>query len=72
MLYVNGVQHPSALLTMYCSSPFGVTRVYETLFSSTGINHDDRAHMITVEVFTKGFFVLSFELTPDREVEDEH
>jgi hypothetical protein len=54
LLYVNGVQRPSETLTMDCSSPFGATRVYETLFSSTGIHHYDRAHMITLEMFTKG------------------
>jgi hypothetical protein len=36
VLYINGVQHPSESLTMDCSSPFGTTRAYETLFSSTG------------------------------------
>ena len=71
VLYVNAVQHPSEPLTMDCSSPFGATRVYETLFSSTGI-HDDRAHMITLDLFTKGFFVLGFDLTADRKVDEEH
>jgi hypothetical protein len=71
VLYVNGVQHPSEPLTMDCSSPFGATRDYETLFSSTGIHHDDRAHMITLEMFRKGFYILGFDLTPDREA-DEH
>ena len=72
VLYVNGIQHPSEPLTMDCSSPYGVTRAYETLFSSTGIHHDDRAHMITLEMFTKGFYVLGFDLTPDREADEEH
>jgi len=51
---------------MDCSSPFAATRAYETLFSSTGIHHDDRAHMITLEMFTKGFYLLGFDLTPER------
>ena len=55
VLYVNGIQHPSEPLTMDCSSPFGATRAYETLFSSTGINHDDRGHMITLEILQKVF-----------------
>jgi hypothetical protein len=71
VLYVNGVQYPADPLKMNCSSPFGVTRAYETLFSSTGIHHDDRGHMITQEMFTKGYFILGFDLTPDREA-DEH
>jgi hypothetical protein len=57
VLYVNGVQDCSEHLTMNCSSPFGATRAYETLFSSTGIHHDDRAHMITLQMFTMGFYI---------------
>jgi len=57
MLYVNGVQFPSEPLSMDCSSPFGASRVYETLFSITGIHHDDRALMINLEIFTKGFYI---------------
>ena len=56
---------------MDCSTPFGATRAYET-FSSTGIHHDDRAHMITLEMFTQGFYVLGFDLTPDMEADEEH
>jgi hypothetical protein len=52
VLYVNGVQHPAEPLTMDCSSPFGATRAYEKLFSSTRIHHDDRAHMINLDIFT--------------------
>jgi hypothetical protein len=72
VLYVNGVRHPSKPLTMNCCSTFEVTRAYETLFSSTGIHHDDRVHMITLEMFTKGFYILGFDLTPDREADEEH
>ena len=57
---------------MDLSSPFGATTAYETLFSSTGIYHDDRTHMITVDMFTKGIFVLGFDLTPDNEADEEH
>jgi hypothetical protein len=70
VLYVNGVQYPAEALTMDCSSSFGVTRAYETLFSSTGIHHDDRGHMITMDMFTKGFFILGFDLTADREADE--
>jgi hypothetical protein len=72
VLYVNGGQHPSESPTMDCSSPFEATRAYETLFSSTGIHHDDRAHMITLELFTKGFYILGFDLTLDRDADKEH
>jgi len=64
VLYVNGVQLPSEPLNMNCFSRFGTTMPYET-FSSTGIHHDDCAHMITLELFTNGFYILGFDLTPD-------
>ena len=32
VLYVNGVQHPPEPFSMVCSTPFGATRAYETLF----------------------------------------
>ena len=70
VLYVNGVQHPSLPLTMDCCSTFGATRAYETLFSSTC--NVDRAHMITLEMFTKGFYILGFDITPVREADEEH
>jgi len=67
VLYVKGVQHLSETVTMDCSSAFGATRAYETLFSSTDIHHDDRAHMITLEMFTKVLCILGFDLTSNRE-----
>ena len=66
VLYVNGVQHPLEPLTMDCSSPFGATKAFETLFSSTGIHQDDRAHLITMDMFTKGFYILGFDMTHYR------
>ena len=71
-LYVNGVQHPPESLSMNCSTPFGATRAYETLFSITGIHHDDHAHIISLEIITHGFYVLGFDLTPDLEADEEH
>jgi len=68
VLYVNGVQHPSKPLTMDCSSPFRANRAHETLFSSSDIHHDDLAHMITLEMFNKGYYILGFDRTPDKEV----
>jgi len=28
--------------------------------------------MITLEMFTKGFYVLDFDLTPNRQADEEH
>ena len=55
ILYICGVPHPFEQLSTDFSSPFGGTMDYETLFSSTGIHHDDHAHIITLEMLTKGF-----------------
>ena len=72
VLYVNDVQHPSKQLSMGCSLPFWGTRAFETFFSSTGIHYDDHAHMITLEMFIKGFYELGFALTLDRKADREH
>jgi len=66
VLYVNGVQHPSEPLTIDCFLSFETTRACETLFSTTGIHHDDRVHMITLEMFTRDLYLVGFDLTPDR------
>ena len=59
-------------LVKNCFSTFSATSAYEKLFSSTGIHHDDRAYMITFEMFTKGYYILSFDLTPDGKSDEEH
>ena len=41
------------------------SRAYETLFSGTNIHHSDKGHMITPSMFTNGYFMLTFLLTPD-------
>jgi hypothetical protein len=50
---------------MDCSFSLEDTRAYET-FSSPGIHHDDRTHTITLEMCTKGLYILGFDLTLDR------
>jgi len=63
VFFVNGVQNPSESLKIDCSSTFLATSAYVTLFSSTGIHHDDRAHMIKLEMFKKVF--LHIRIWPD-------
>ena len=55
---------------MDSSSPSGRPGLTK-YFSSTGKHHDDRAHLITLEMLTKYYNILGFELTPDREAEEE-
>ena len=72
MLYINGVQHPPELPIMDYSSPFGATRAYEALFPVTGIYHDEGAHMITLEMFTKRSYILGFDIILDKEADEEY
>jgi len=72
VLSLNGVQKPSEPLTIDCSSTIGATRAYETLHSSSGIHHDDCAHMITLEMFTKCFYILGFDVTSDTGADEKH
>jgi len=60
VLFVDEVQHPSEPLNVDYSSPFGTTRLFETQFRITGIQHDDRAHMITLEIFMKSIKHIRF------------
>jgi len=72
VLFVNGVQNPSEPHAIECSLTFSATRDYEILFSSTVTQHDNRAQRITLGKFSKFFYVSGFDLTPDREVDEEH
>jgi hypothetical protein len=51
ILCVNAVQYHSEALMVDISSISEVTRAYEKIFSGTGIHHDDRSHMITLDMF---------------------
>jgi len=57
---------------MDCFLPFVVTRAYKTLFSRTVIHHDDLDHILTLQMFTKGFYIFGFVPTPARETDEEH
>lgn len=66
VLNVNGVQIPnSAIETSFSEENSCYTRAYSTLFSGTGIYHNDKGHQITKSMFSNGFFMLAFDLTPD-------
>ena len=52
--------------------PFGATRAYETLFSRTGIHHVHHVHKTPLEILTKRLYVVGFDLTSDREADEEH
>lgn len=68
VLYVDGKQVPSKPLVMQHDSTNGqlTSRAYNTLFSATGINYFDKGHQITKKLFDSCYFMLAFDLTPDR------
>ncbi|XP_055385803.1 uncharacterized protein LOC129614877 [Condylostylus longicornis] len=66
VLYVNGVQVPNtAIETSFSDENNCHTRAYHILFSGTGIYHNDKGHQISKSMFSSGFFILAFDLTPD-------
>lgn len=68
-LLVNGTPVPNvALETNFDQSQF--TRAYHTLFSGTGIHHNDRGHQITKDMFKNGYFLLAFNLSPSSGLMD--
>nr|CAD7591474.1 unnamed protein product [Timema genevievae] len=48
------------------------TLAYDTLFSGLGIHHQKNRHLITRDMFNKGYFMLAFDLTPDTAGQDSH
>ena len=65
LLHVNGVHHPPEPLTMNCSSPFGAMKqlllLYITMTMFRWIPYKYSPH-----------YILGFDLTPDREADEEH
>lgn len=65
-LYVNGVQIPNEPIeTNFVDGSEVCARAYSTLFEATGILHTSQSNLITKEMFSNGYFMLAFDLTPD-------
>jgi len=45
---------------------------YRTLFEGSGIHHSNTGLQITHDIFINGFFMLLFDLTPDRGASEAH
>jgi hypothetical protein len=69
-LYVNGRQLPPEGMGMAHEnlSVMG----YNTLFDGSGIHHSNSGLQITHDLYIKGFFMLVFDLTPDRAASKGH
>lgn len=71
--FVNGVQIPAEALTpSFGEGGRNYTMAYHTLFSGTGIHHQNTGHMITEDMFGHGYFLLAFDLTPDSAGTESH
>jgi len=45
---------------------------YRMLFEVSGIHHPNSGHQITHEIYINGYFMLLFNLTPDRGSSEGH
>jgi hypothetical protein len=45
---------------------------YRTLFEASGIHHSNSGLQITHEMYIKSFFMLLFDLTPDRSASESY
>jgi hypothetical protein len=71
-LYVNGKQIPSGGLTFDMNHEKMTVMGYRTLFVGSGIHHSNQGLQITNEDYTRGYFMLLFDLTPDLAASEGH
>lgn len=72
VMYVNGRQIPSEGLSLDTTHEKTTTLAYQTLFTGSGIHHGNHGLQITHDLFTKGLFMLLFDLTPDSAASEMH
>jgi hypothetical protein len=71
-LFVNGKQYPNEGLSMDMDHEKSSVLAYNTLFEGSGIHHSNSGLQITHEMFVGGYFILLFDLTPDRAASEGH
>ena len=71
-LYINGRQIPPEGLSLNMGHEKTSVQGYKTLFEGPGIHHSNTGLQITHDLFIKGYFMLVFELTPDRAASEGH
>jgi hypothetical protein len=64
-MYVNGKQIPNEGLSLGMDHEKTSVMGYRTLFEGSGIHHSNSGLHIT-HMYIAGYFMLLFELTPDR------
>ena len=72
-LYFNGKQIPGgAGFSLDTSHYKKAVIAYRTLFEGSGIHHSNSGLQITPKMYIKGYFMLLFDLTPDRAASEGH
>lgn len=71
-LFVNGKQYPNEGLSMDMGHEKTSVLAYNTLFEGSGIHHSNSGLQITHDMFISGYFMLLFDLTPDRAASEGH
>jgi len=71
-LNVNGKQIPTEGLSLGMDHEKISVMGYRTLFEGSGIHHSNSGLQITHDMYIQGFFMLLFDLTPDRGASEGH
>ena len=71
-LHVNGKQIPAEGLSLGKDHDRKSVMGYRTLFEASGIHYSNSGLQITHDMYVNGYFVLLFDLTPDRAASEGH
>jgi len=71
-LNVNGKQIPTEGLSLNMGHEKTSVVGYRKLFEASGIHHSNSGLQITHDMYVNGYFILLFDLTPDRSASEEH
>jgi len=69
---VNGKQIPTEGLSLGMDHGKTSVLVYRTLFEGSGIHHSNSGLQITHDMYINGYFMLYFDMTPDRAASEGH
>jgi len=71
-LNVNGKQMPTEGLSLNTGDEKKSVMGYRTLFEGSGFHHSNSGQHITHDMYISGYFMLLFDLTPDRSASEGH
>lgn len=64
-LYVNGIPTPSESILTRFSDSEEYARAYASIFSATGLLHSSQGNLVTKNMYSHGYFMIAYDLTPD-------